>query len=120
MRIKFDEFLEEVDHKYDVLTVDLGDQQVTFRNLLRVTGDTRGQIVKVINDQQKLIEESQKEDGDSLRLTEDLMGLQRDALRLAATDKQAADDLFNRIGDDHAVFAELFNKWVTDTQAGEA
>lgn len=103
--LDLDALRSEAEGKYKNLVV----QGVVFRGPMRLSKDER-------KDFQRLLTERNAADGEA----SDVVDFYRDMLMIAATDKAAATDLFEQVGDDAAVLDTLLALYFERTQAGEA
>lgn len=113
MELQLDDFLHEVDDKYQAVTFGFEDKKVTFRNMLRLPADTRGQVRAAINEMADL-------DTSAPGAEEKSVDLMKRVLRLAADHKEACDQLLQRFCDDTAALQHLLTTWVNTAQVGEA
>ena len=100
-----DTLRSEAEGKYKNLVV----QGVVFRGPMRMSKDER-------KDFQRLLTERNAADGE----VSDVVDFYRDMLMIAASDKAAATDLFEQVGDDAAVLDTMLSLYFERTQAGEA
>lgn len=110
-KIQLSDFQESIDKKYEDFEIHLSETEVvTFSPALRLSKAKRRALASVLD-----VEARAKIDND-----DDIFDLYRDAFRVS--EKKAGDfnKLSKAIGDDPAVWQELFLNFVQDTQAGEA
>lgn len=102
---------KSVDTKYAPLIVDLGDKQVTLKQVLRLDDEPRAKV------RAKLAAISEVEEGEDDN-TERFLSSAKDIVTILAGDE--SDALTKAAGDDPLVYLELFNSWMEVSQPGEA
>lgn len=110
-KIQLSDFQETISKKYEDFEIFLpGNEVVSFAPALRMDKKRRRALAAVLD-----IEARAKIDND-----DDIFDLYRDAFRVS--ERKAGDftKLSKAIGDDPAVWQDLFLSFVQDTQAGEA
>lgn len=103
--LDLDALRSEAEGKYKNLVV----QGVTFRGPMRMSKDERKEF-------QRLLNERNAAEGE----LSDVVDFYRDMLTIAASDKGAAADLFDQVGDDAATLDIMLSLYFERTQAGEA
>lgn len=110
-KIQLSDFQNTISKKYEDFEVHLSETEVVhFSPALRLNKAKRRALADVLD-----IETRAKADND-----DDIFDVYRDAFKVS--EKKAGDfnKLAKAIGDDPAVWQELFLNFVQDTQAGEA
>lgn len=110
MAINLDEIRETADKKHGHTQVQVGDDIVTLRNVLRLTKQERKELAEVW---ELISSDDENEDNDLGDAIEKV-------LRKVASSAEEADLLLNAIGDDLAVLLEVFTEWSEETEVGEA
>ncbi|WP_018728522.1 phage tail assembly protein [Salinispora pacifica] len=104
--LSLDDIRAAADAKYASLDIALGETTVSLLNPLRLAKRNRDALGSV---QERLTEDGADQEA-----------LLREALTLVARNKPQATALLREIGDDLAVMATIFERYVEGTQAGEA
>lgn len=128
--LTLDDLLEEAGRKYPNLTVD----GVVFRNILQMPSNERAEYralqrgvfghddgqseVEAVQSAAEAVEkiDIEKINQQEIEMLDGLMSL----LVFVASDRVAAEQLFDRVGDNPAVIQTLFSKWIGGAQVGEA
>ena len=90
--------------------IHVGDEILYFQPALRLAKDKRRELAAALD-----IEERAKVESD-----DDLYDVYQDVFRISARGTGSFDKLKAAVGDDPAVWQELFRSFNEDTQAGEA
>lgn len=120
-----DEYFATCETKYGDHIVPLGDgRQVTLQNSLRLERPVRKTLSQAQQRINRLQDDDETVQARELRDGEDQVdGLVRvlgEIITLVADDKQAAQDMLVRIGDNLPVLLEVFKDWQAQAQMGEA
>jgi len=109
--IKLSDIQAAADKKYGDFVVELPDNEiVSFAPALRLPKVQRRLLAAALD-----IQKRAEADDDA-----DIYDVYRDVFRISARQGQAFDKLTEAIGDDPAIWEELANEFLQDTQAGEA
>lgn len=109
--LKLDDLVAAANAQYAHLEVEIAPGDVVvFRNALQLDAAER----------KELQEAGKRHDEDEEADDREVIDLLRDALRVAASDKEAADRLFGAIGDNLGVVLTLWKQYNEGTQVGEA
>ena len=106
--------LKDIQHaaekKFSDYEIHTADEVLYFRPALRLPKPKRRELAAALN-----IQERAKTPTD-----DDLFDVYKDAFRISAREEAMYDKLVEAVGDDPAVWQELFIAFNEDTQAGEA
>lgn len=111
-----DSMREEIEREFAPLKVDLGDAQVTLRNLLRLPKGERDAVYKLLDE----LAADDAEDETGLRATERSADIALKIIPLVAESEKLGRQLVAAIEEDLALTLRVFSKWMEGTQAGEA
>lgn len=110
-KIQLSDFQESMSKKYEDFEIHLSETEVVmFSPALRLSKPKRRALAGVLD-----IETRSKVDND-----DDIFDIYKDAFRVSEKQPGDFDKLEQAVGDDPAVWQELFLNFVQDTQAGEA
>lgn len=110
-KIQLADFQETISKKYEDFEVFISDTEtVTFSPALRLNKAKRRELAAVLD-----VETRAQLDTD-----DDVFDVYKDAFRVSEKNAGDFDRLESAVGDDPAVWQELFLNFVQDTQAGEA
>ena len=105
-----DDIRKAADAKYVSVEITFGnDDRVRLVNALRLPQERRDGLTEL----QEKMDKASREGGDQVALLEG-------GIRLVADNEDAVERLLVAVGGDLAVLAALFEKYATETQAGEA
>lgn len=105
--MKFTDLAQAADKKYSPLELDLPDEsQVVMRLPLRLSREERKAISKAFD----IKDEEEK----------DMLDIYEEVFRIVIEDKTAADKLIDLLGEDLALYQELFAEFAERMQPGEA
>lgn len=111
-----DAMREELDRKYAPVVIEIGDEKVELRSLLRLKSGPRKEVATKLEDLKKL-NESDDDEGMSLTELDSATSLAEEILYHVA-DKP--DKLIDALDGDMSLIMQVFEAWMGDTQAGEA
>lgn len=105
--MKFTDLASAADKKYSPLELDLPDEtKVAMRLPLRLSREERKAITKAFD----IKDEEEK----------DMLDIYTDVFRIVIEDKKSADKLLELLGEDLALYQELFAEFAERMQPGEA
>ena len=108
--IQLKDIQDAANKKFSDFEIHTADEVLYFSPALRLTKTKRRELAAALD-----IETRAKEDTD-----DDLFDVYQDAFRISARSEGAFEKLKAAVGDDPAVWQELFISFNEDTQAGEA
>lgn len=110
-KIQLLDFQESADKKFEDFEVFLpGDDVAVFSPALRLSKAKRRELARVLD-----VESRAKVETD-----DDIFDVYREAFQVSERNEGDYDKLYAAVGDDPAVWQDLFLAFVQDTQAGEA
>lgn len=105
--MKFNDLAKAADKKYAPLELDLPDEsKVVLRLPLRLSREERKAITRAFD----VKDEEEK----------DMLDIYTDVFRIVIEEKEAADKLLDLMGEDLAMYQELFAEFAERMQPGEA
>lgn len=111
-----DAMREELDRKYAPVVIEIGDEKVELRSLLRLKSGPRKEVATKLEDLKKL---NESDDGEGMSLTElDSATSLAEEILYHVADKP--DKLIDALDGDMSLIMQVFEAWMGDTQAGEA
>jgi hypothetical protein len=108
--INLSDIQKAAEKKFGDFEIHVGEEVLYFSQALRMEKAKRRELAKAMN----LRERSQTDNDD------DLYDVFKDAFRITARGEGTFDKLYAAVGDDPAVWQELFQEFTESTQAGEA
>lgn len=110
-----DDLREAVERDFAPVVIEVGEDKITLRNLMRLPKLKRDEAVKLLNDFKALVtgEETAEDDGEdaTLATAHAILELVADA---------NGDKLVAALGDDIALTVRVLETWMEATQPGEA